>query len=148
MPAPHRIAGPQYAGDNAHLHEPVPVQRVESQPELDARATEIDLRLRHPRRRVTDAEYHPSLPDLERVPLTSELLDEMAWRVAEQMRRHAPIIIPTSEPLTTLFPSEEPDPELKPGKMMMISFRMPRLPWPLRLLQRRRHPTTTIQGSA
>ena len=144
MPAPRRIA---VAGDDAHLHEHTAVQRIEPQATLDAGVSDIDLRLRHPRRRATDAEYHPALADLKQVALTSELLDEMAWRVAEQMRRHAPVVIETAEPLTALFPSEER--ELKPGKMLVVSFRMPRLPWPLRLLQRAgRGPTTTIPGSA
>ena len=110
---------------------------------------DIDSRLRHPRRRATDAEREPTMPELEQLRLTSELLDEIAWRVAEQIRQHPPVIINSAAPLTADFPSEEPEDGLRPGKILMLRFRMPLLPWPLRLLQRRRrrHPLTTIRAS-
>jgi hypothetical protein len=41
---------------------------------------------------------------------------------------------------------------LRPGTILLIRYRMPRLPWPFRLLQRRRrrkqHPLTTVKASA
>ena len=70
--------------------------------------------------------------------MTSELLDEIAWRVAEQIRRNHP----------EAAAQEPADPALKPGKILMIRYRWPRLPWPFRLLQRRRrheHPLTTAR---
>ena len=138
------------SGDNAQFEEEVvPATRLEWQSELDASMADIDSRLRHPRRRATDAERQPTMPELEQLRLTSELLDEIAWRVAEQIRQNPPVIIASPEPLKTEFPSEEREERLEPGKMLMIRFRMPLLPWPLRLLQRRRrrHPLTTIRAS-
>jgi hypothetical protein len=122
--------------------------RLEWQRELDATMEAIDSRLIHPRRRATDAGPQPALPGVAEVNLTTELLDEIAWRVAEQMRRHA-LAFPT--------PADEAEPPpvtdaLRPGKIVLIRYRMPRLPWPFRLLQRRRrrkqHPLTTVKASA
>lgn len=139
------------SSENAQLNEEVsPARRLEWQSELEASMADIDARLRHPRRRATDGEHQPSLPELAQLQLTNELLDEIAWRVAEQIRQHPPLIVTTGpEPMATEFPSEEPPPGLKPGKMLMIRFRIPLLPWPLRLLQRRRrqHPLTTLRAS-
>jgi hypothetical protein len=139
------------SSDNAQLQEEVtPARRLEWQSELDASLNDIDSRLRHPRRRATDGERQPTLPELGEVRLTNELLDEIAWRVAEQIRQHPPVIIQAAPAsLETDFPSEEPASGLKPGKMLMIRFQMPLLPWPLRLLQRRRrrHPLTTLRAS-
>ncbi len=77
------------SGDNAKKSEIVRGPRLEWQRELDATMEDIDSRLVHPRRRATDTGPQPTLPGLGEVNLTNELLDEIAWRVAEQMRRHA-----------------------------------------------------------
>jgi hypothetical protein len=139
-------------GDNAKQHETARGPRLEWQRELDATMAAIDSRLIHPRRRATDAGPPPALPGVGEVHLTTEILDEIAWRVAEQMRRHA-LAFPTAEPDLTpaaAAPLVE-EAALRPGKMLMIRYRMPRLPWPLRLLQRRRrrkqHPLTTVKVS-
>jgi hypothetical protein len=139
------------SSDNAKKSETVRGPRLEWQRELDATMEAIDSRLVHPRRRATDTGPQPTLPGLGEVNLTTELLDEIAWRVAEQMRRHA-LAFPT--PAAEAIPAPPPEQEvsLRPGKMLMIRYRMPHLPWPFRLLQRRRrrkqHPLTTVKASA
>jgi hypothetical protein len=64
-----------------------PPERLEWQTELDSAMADIDHRLEHPRRRATDLGAQPTLPQLGQIDLTSELLDEIAWRVSEQVRR-------------------------------------------------------------
>ena len=76
-------------GDSAKKSESVRTPQLDWQSELDATMEDIDSRLVHPRRRAADAGPQPTLPGLGEVKLTTELLDEIAWRVAEQMRRHA-----------------------------------------------------------
>src|SRR5689334_6562695 len=61
--------------------------RLEWQSELDSAMADIDSKLQHPRRRATDAGPQPQLPELGQIDLTSELLDEIAWRVCQAMRR-------------------------------------------------------------
>ena len=139
------------AGDSAKKSEAMRTPQLEWQSELDATMADIDSRLVHPRRRAIDAGPQPTLPGLGEVNLTTELLDEIAWRVAEQMRRHtlafpaqAAEVKPAPLPVLDLGPP--------PGKMLIIRYRMPLLPWPFRLLQRRRrrkkHPLTTVKASA
>lgn len=139
-----------------------PAERLEWQGELDSAMTDIDSRLLHPRRRATDQAPPPSPPELGQVNLTAELLDEIAWRVAEQMRHAAAASPAPSAPVTAAQaarparpamppPSQPPQPVLREGKMLAIRVRWPiPLPWPLRLLQRkkRRHPLTTARVSA
>jgi hypothetical protein len=55
------------------------------QNELDVAIADIDSRLRHPRRRATDVQQ--TLPTLAQTEITSEIIDEIAWRVAEQLRQ-------------------------------------------------------------
>ena len=109
----------------------------------------VRARCHHGRHRLAPAAPPPPLD--RRRAATNELLDEIAWRVAEQIRQHPPVIIQAAPaPTEADFPSEEPASGLKQGKMLMIRFQMPLLPWPLRLLQRRRrrHPLTTLRASA
>ena len=54
------------------------------QRELDVAIAEIDSRLSHPRRRATDVQ--PTLPHLGQPEITSEMIDEIAWRVSELLR--------------------------------------------------------------
>ena len=138
------------SGDNAKRRENV--TRLEWQGELDSHLLDLDSRLRHPRRRSTDSDRQPQLPDLSRVEMTSELLDEIAWRVAEQIRRsrQAPEHAGSGPPpLASEASADSAEPALKPGKMLLIRYQVPRLPWPFRLLQRRRrrreHPLTTAK---
>lgn len=152
------------AGDNAQSRASASPPRLEWQSELDSVMMDIDDRLTHPRRRASDLGPQPTLPELGQVELTSELLDEIAWRVAEQLRRHqaatgagiapGPAAVPGPRPhgapaATLPAAAAPPQPALQPGKMLLIRYRMPRLPWPFRLLRRRRrqHPLT-VRASA
>ena len=36
-------------------------------------------------------------------------------------------------------------PRLRPGKILVIRYRLPRLPWPFRRRERREHPLTTVR---
>ena len=143
--------------------------RLEWQGELDTALAEIDDRLTHPRRRATDLDRQPVLPELGHVELTNELLDEIAWRVAEQIRNNGqtatveavstalakpqpqPAVAPRqpAPPAGTPLPGQTDETGLRPGKMVMIRYKLPILPWPLRLLQRRsrkkQHPLTTAR---
>ena len=135
--------------DNAKNRERVSTPPLEWQSELDATMEHIDSRLLHPRRRATDARPQPTLSGLGEVKVTAELLDEIAWRVSEQMRRHARAFPPPADAKPASLVKEA---GLRPGKMLMIRYRLPQLPWPFRLLQRRRrkkqHPLTTVKASA
>jgi hypothetical protein len=148
------------SGDNAQSRASAP-PRLEWQSELDSVMTDIDDRLTHPRRRASDVGRQPVLPDLAQVDLTSELLDEIAWRVAEQLRRHQAAVAAGSVPGPDASPAgpgpqgappvatAPPPPVLQPGKMLLIRYRVPSLPWPFRLLRRRRrqHPLTVRASS-
>ena len=138
------------SSDDAKRREVVRSPRLEWQGELDSAMAAIDSRLTHPRRRATDKHLDqlPKLPELGDGELTSELLDEIAWRVAEEIRRNpAESASPLPPAPQVDAPAAEENPVLQPGKMLMIRYRMPRLPWPLRLLQRRKkqHPLTTAK---
>jgi hypothetical protein len=139
--------------------------RLDWQGELDSALADIDTRLTHPRRRASDSHRPPVLPELGQVKVTTEMLDEIAWRVAEQIRRRGETVAPQAltaaltEPMPAETPAAPPPQRqtaprpaaaapaidrrsppiaLAPGKMVLIRYRMPVLPWPLRLLQRRR----------
>lgn len=101
---------------------PKPAAPLEWQGELDSAMKDLDTRLRHPRRRATDTEEQPTLPQLGQVELTSELLDEIAWRVSEQLRRSLPFE-PERPPAAA-----EPEPErevMAPGIALTIRIRRP-----------------------
>jgi hypothetical protein len=109
-------------------------ERLEWQSELDQSLADIDTRLRHPRRRASDnSSEQPTAPKLGEVALTSELLDEIAWRVAEQLRRTqaipAPATTPTPAPPRAAArpaPPPPPEPERLPrGISMTIRVRKP-----------------------
>jgi hypothetical protein len=95
--------------------EPRAMPQLEWQSELDESMTALDSRLRHPRRRAGDTGVQPMLPDLGQLNLTSELLDEIAWRVAEQVRRTQPRPAP---------PPPEPD-AMPTGAWITIRLRWP-----------------------
>ncbi len=138
------------SSDDAKRREVVRTPRLEWQGELESAMAAIDSRLTHPRRRATDKHLDqlPKLAELGDGELTSEMLDEIAWRVAEEIRRNPADSVPPLPPVPQVDapPAEEPA-GLRPGKMLMIRYRIPRLPWPLRLLQRRKkqHPLTTAK---
>ena len=132
------------SGDTTKKSEGPP--RLDWQSELDETMAEIDSRLTHPRRRASDRGPQPALPGLGEMNLTSEQMDEIAWRVAEEMRRSRQVF-PVATTTTAAVPRESEDEGLRPGKMVAIRFRLPALPWPFRLLRRRRreHPLTTAK---
>lgn len=134
--------------------------RLEWQGELDSAMSEIDDRLTHPRRRATDLTRPPVLPEMGNVRVTSELLDEIAWRVAQQIRNNgeqataANVTKALQEPRPQAPVTARPAPSrplvppappasstsggLLPGKILIIRFKLPVLPWPLSLLLRRK----------
>ena len=132
------------SGDSRKKQEGLP--SLDWQSELDATMTEIDSRLTHPRRRASDRGPQPALPGLGEMNLTSEQMDEIAWRVAEELRRTAQVF-PVERAEADAAPREPEGARLRPGKMLMIRYRLPALPWPFRLLRRRRreHPLTTAK---
>ena len=143
------------SSDNAKRHESVRMARLEWQSELDCALSAIDSRLKDPRGLGGDQPLEqPSLPRLGPGELTSEQLDEIARRVAEEIRRNPPTHMAGPSPQSAAAPSASTDHQqapLRPGKMLLIRYRVPLLPWPFRLLQRRRrkkqHPLTTARVS-
>ena len=132
------------AGDNEQTRAAAP--RLDWQPELDAAMAHIDQRLRRPRQSAAGAAEPPAPPAPGAASLTPEMMDEIAWRVAEQMRLNAQAF--PAAPQAPQAPQAPEAPQLlRPGKMLMIRFRMPSLPWPFRLFRRRRrqHPLTTAK---
>ena len=117
--------------------EPLAWQR-----ELDVAIADIDSRLSHPRRRATDVQ--PTLPQLGQADISSEAIDEIAWRVAELLRKDgtapsrgedvAAAISQTvaATPLTPPTPCQ-PEPERMPGGIAIsIRVRRPFFRWPFR----------------
>ena len=143
------------SSDNAKRHESVRIARLEWQSELDSALSAIDSRLEDPRGRGGDQSVdQPSLPRLGHGELTAEQLDEIARRVAEEIRRNPPANMVEPSPRSAAAPSagnDDQQPPLRPGKILLIRYRLPLLPWPFRLLQRRRrkkqHPLTTARVS-
>jgi hypothetical protein len=106
--------------------------RLEWQSELDSALADLDSKLSHPRRRASDTGPQPTLPDLGRIDVTNELLDEIAWRVSQQMRRNQPATVPMeSETPAALQPAETPAP-IDPDR--------PRMPGGIALTIRVRRP--------
>ena len=120
------------------------------QGELDEAIAEIDSRLRHPRRRATDVQQ--TAPAAAQPELTSEILDEIAWRVAEQLRRDGtgPVqptavaaAISQTVKMTTASPPRAARPPVPPpapveprrlphGIAISIRIRRPFFRWPFR----------------
>jgi hypothetical protein len=129
--------------------EPLAWQR-----ELDVAIDDIDSRLKHPRRRATDVQ--PTLPQLGQPEITTEIIDEIAWRVAEMLRHTGTPPVPPAAVAAAISqtvaatprprverraappPPPPPAPKALPrGIAISIRVRKPffRLPWPFR----RRH---------
>jgi hypothetical protein len=136
-------------------------ERLDWQSELDSAMSDIDSRLRHPRRRANDSAAQPTLPQLGQVDITSELLDEIAWRVSEQIRRSqvstvvaAPGAAAARGSAENRSPWKSPpqwpdafEPEAKSettNAAMVIRLRWPLFRWPFR---RRRRQLTSIGAS-
>lgn len=135
--------------------------RLDWQSELDSAMSDIDSRLRHPRRRANDSAAQPTLPQLGQVDITSELLDEIAWRVSEQIRKNqAPVAAPAQGAQSApgpadsralwksppqwedAFQPEQPPTSDASNAAMVIRLRWPLFRWPFRRLFRRRQATS------
>jgi hypothetical protein len=133
------------AQSNETAGEPLAWQR-----ELDVAIADIDSRLRHPRRRATDVQQ--TLPTLAQTPITTEIIDEIAWRVAEQLRQSGTGAVPptavaeaisrtvASTPVTpraTRAVVPPPPPPIEPRRLphgiaISIRIRRPFFRWPFR----------------
>lgn len=119
--------------------EPLAWQR-----ELDVAIADIDSRLKHPRRRATDVQ-----PTLGQQVITTEVIDEIAWRVAEMLRGDgtgtvqpnavAAAISKTvaAPPRAARQPAPPPLPPPEPKRLphgiaISIRFRRPFFRWPFR----------------
>lgn len=110
-----------------------PEGTLEWQSELDSALADIDTRLQHPRRRASDTGEQPTVQQVGKVDLTSELLDEIAWRVSEQLRRTHTFPEPVAAPLTAPpraaappKPEPQPEPQRMPGGIAItIRIRTP-----------------------
>ena len=148
MAGPGRTTpGVSTLGEDGQLSEDAG-EPLEWQSELDIAIAEIDSRLSHPRRRATDVQ--PTLPNLGQPEVTSEMIDEIAWRVSELLRgdggppsKAAAVAAAISRSMTAQaprlpgkpapLPEEEPQ-QLPHGVALTIRLRRPffRLPWPFR----------------
>jgi hypothetical protein len=118
-------------------------ERLEWQSELDSTMSDIDSKLLHPRRRASDVAAQPTLPQLGQFDVTNELLDEIAWRVAEQMRRSQ-----GSAPIASGAQPEavKPAPQTVPhGTAIVVRLRKPLFSWKFwRRRSRRRQSMITL----
>lgn len=132
-------------------------QQLEWQSELDSAMATLDTQLSHPRRRASDAGPQPVLPELGKVEITSELLDEISWRVAQQLRRNhpnsdsqedrSPATLPPPVVAAAPASSIEPGPaRLSGGVAVTIRLRSPlfRFRWRFWRRSRRRHSMITF----
>jgi hypothetical protein len=142
-------------GDSAQPRESMtPEEKLEWQAELDSAMADIDSRLRHPRRRASDQGQQPTLPQLGKIDVTSELLDEIAWRVSEQIRRQAAQGGPPAPGPTGSAPSQAsprrtaPAPKPEPVQPMpsgiAITIRLRRPLFRLRFWRRRTRKPVSI----
>jgi len=125
-----------------------PEGRLEWQSELDHAMADLDSRLQHPRRRASDVGAQPTLPQLGQFDVTTELLDEISWRVAEQLRRQAAAFAPPPAPAGThaAVPPEAMAavapapvaPRMPHGAALVIRMRWPLFRWPFKRRSRRR----------
>lgn len=137
------------------------VEKLEWQAELDSALADIDTRLRHPRGKPPDRSQ-PSLPELGRIDLSREMLDEIALKVAEHLRKAQVVPPDAAEPARPAAAAPRPlrpallprpfDPHasgLRNSAIVSIRFRWPlfRLPRFLRR-KRKRHPLSTVKASA
>jgi hypothetical protein len=104
------------------------------QSELDSAMSDLDSRLQHPRRRASDVAAQPTLPQLGQFDVTTELLDEIAWRVAEQLRRTQNVMAsaPAMASPAPVAPSEpvKPAPRSMPhGTAIVLRLRKPLFSW-------------------
>ena len=151
MSGPSRVSPDAPApGENAQSSETAGSQQPLSwQRELDGALADLDSRLLHPRRRATDLQ-----PEIGQPEITSEVIDEIAWRVAGLLRDQGGNVPPgpavaaaitgaiavpwdlTDEKLPPPPPVPEPEP-LPRGAALSIRIRKPFFRWPFRRRRRR-----------
>ena len=126
----------------------IPGNKLEWQSELDSVMSDVDSRLRHPRRRAGDVAAQPTLPQLGQIDVTSELLDEIAWRVAEQMRRTQdnPGAAPPGPAAPSAPPpvAAPPPPGMRSDAALVIRLRKPLFSWKFWRRSRRRQSMITL----
>jgi hypothetical protein len=144
-------------GEDAQFSEPTG-EPLAWQRELDVAIADIDSRLTHPRRRASDGQ--PALPQLGQLEITSEAIDEIAWRVAELLRGNGSEPVQPgamadaiSETVATPPkraaraplppPPREPEPERLPNRVVLsIRIRRPFFRWPFRRRYRKQRMIT------
>ena len=145
--------------DTAQISETMSAEeKLEWQAELDSALAQIDSRLRNPRRRATDDPQAP-LPEREQqAELSREMLDQIALKVAEHLRRSHVVSLPGAvaketsaarlqrapAPVRQPAPPPEPEPPLRPGKMVAVRFRWPLFRFRLFGRSKRLHPLSTL----
>jgi hypothetical protein len=103
-------------------------EQLEWQSELDSALADLDSQLSHPRRRASDITPQPMPTQLGQVGLTSELLDEIAWRVSEQIRRtHNGVTAPS--PTDAAAAPAAATREMPYGISIVIRLRKPLFSW-------------------
>ena len=154
MSGPSRVSPDAPApGENAQSSETTGSQQPLSwQRELDGALADLDSRLSHPRRRATDIQ--PTLPETGQPEITSEIIDEIAWRVAGLLRNQgvnvpsAPavaaaitesVMVPwdLTDPIAPPPPAEPERDPLPSGMALSIRIRKPFFRWPFRRRRRR-----------
>ena len=102
---------------------------------------DLDSRLSHPRRRVADTQL--TLPNLGQPDFTSEMIDEIAWRVAELLRSEKAVraqgeaVAAAIARSVSAPPATEDEPALPEGIAVSIRIRRPLFRWPFRRKRRR-----------
>ena len=144
MTGPRRTPPVPEPGEDAQSSEAAG-EPLEWQRELDVAIADIDSRLKHPRRRATDVQ--PALPQLGQLEVTSEAIDEIAWRVAELLRGNGAAPVPPNAMAEAISktvaappkraarpplppPPREPEPKQLPhGIVLSIRIRRPFFRW-------------------
>ena len=161
----HTTPGVSTPGEDAQPSEEVGEHlewqtELDWQGELDVAIAEIDSRLSHPRRRATDLD--PTLPHLGQPEITSEMIDEIAWRVSELLRgdggepaKATAVAAAISRSMAAqppraarppALPPEEPQ-ELPRGVVLTLRIRRPFFKWPWPFRRRCRQAMITFSDS-
>jgi hypothetical protein len=147
MTGPGRTPPKATLGESGQLPESAGQSPLAWQRELDGALADLDSKLTHPRRRATDVQ--PTLPQLGQPEITSEVIDEIAWRVASRLREQPGVLPPgpvvaaaiaesVTEPWDPAAAPLPPPPrapereELPHGIALSIRIRRPLFRWPFR----------------
>ena len=116
-------------------------ERLEWQSELDSALAALDSRMSHPRRRASDTTPQAMPRQVGQVVLTTELLDEIAWRVSEQIRRGQTVVAAASA--TDAAPPAATR-SMPYGISIVIRLRKPLFSWRFWRRSRRRQAMVTL----